>query len=44
MVSFFQAIAQNFLDTNITSTALCPGAVASAFVAAGDLEGNTLWN
>jgi len=42
VVSFSQAIAQKFLDTNITSTALCSGAVASGFVAAGDLEGNTL--
>ncbi|WP_204102488.1 MULTISPECIES: SDR family oxidoreductase [Spirulina sp. CCY15215] len=44
VVSFSQAIAQELADTNVTSTALCPGAVATGFVAAGDLEGNSLWD
>jgi short-subunit dehydrogenase len=44
VVSFSQAIAQELADTNITSTALCPGAVATGFVEAGDLEGNSLWD
>ncbi|MEO1210844.1 MAG: SDR family oxidoreductase [Cyanobacteria bacterium J06638_20] len=44
VVSFSQAIAQELSDTNVTSTVLCPGAVATGFVAAGDLEGNSMWN
>ncbi|MEA5468223.1 SDR family oxidoreductase [Spirulina sp. 06S082] len=44
VLSFSQAIAQELADTNITSTALCPGAVATGFVAAGNLEGNSLWD
>lgn len=44
VVSFSQAIAQELADTNVTSTALCPGAVATGFVSAGDLEGNSLWD
>lgn len=44
VVSFSQAIAQELAETNITSTVLCPGAVATGFVAAGDLEGNALWD
>ncbi len=44
VVSFSQAIAQELSETNITSTVLCPGAVATGFVAAGDLEGNSLWD
>ncbi|MBP0016380.1 MAG: SDR family oxidoreductase [Cyanobacteria bacterium SBLK] len=43
VLSFSQAIAQELADTNVTSTVLCPGAVATGFVAAGDLEGNSLW-
>lgn len=39
VVSFSQAIAQELADTHVTSTALCPGAVDTGFVAAGDLEG-----
>lgn len=42
--SFSQAIAQELSDTNVTSTALCPGAVATEFVAAGDLEGTSVWD
>jgi short-subunit dehydrogenase len=44
VVSFSQAIAQEFDGTNVTSTVLCPGAVATGFVAAGDLEGVDLWD
>ena len=41
--SFSQAIAQELSDTKITSTALCPGPVATGFVAAGNLDGVDLW-
>lgn len=44
VLSFSQAIARELAQTNVTSTALCPGAVATGFVAAGDLEGNSLWD
>ena len=44
VVSFSQAIAQEISDTNVTSTALCPGAVATEFVQTGNLEGNSMWD
>ncbi|MEO0376459.1 MAG: SDR family oxidoreductase [Cyanobacteria bacterium P01_A01_bin.17] len=44
VVSFSQAIAQELSNTNVTSTALCPGPVATGFVEAGDLEGTSTWN
>lgn len=44
VLSFSQSIAQELSDTNITSTVLCPGAVATGFVAAGDLEGIDMWD
>ncbi|MGD9107213.1 MAG: SDR family oxidoreductase [Desulfobacterales bacterium] len=44
VVSFSQAIAQELAGTNVTSTALCPGAVATGFVAAGDLDGIKAWD
>ena len=44
VVSFSQAIAQELSDTNVTSTVLCPGAVATGFVAAGDLDGVATWD
>ncbi|MBE9067031.1 SDR family oxidoreductase [Leptolyngbya cf. ectocarpi LEGE 11479] len=44
VVSFSQAIAQELSDTNVTSTVLCPGAVATGFVAASDLAGSNLWD
>lgn len=44
VISFSQAIAQELSDTNITSTALCPGAVATGFVKAGNLEGVDMWD
>lgn len=44
VVSFSQAIAQELDGTNVTSTALCPGAVATGFVKAGDLDGIEIWD
>ena len=44
VVSFSQAIAQELSDTNVTSTVLCPGAVATGFVAAGDLDSVAAWD
>jgi len=44
VVSFSQAITQELEGTNVTSTALCPGAVATGFVSAGDLEGIKVWD
>jgi short-subunit dehydrogenase len=44
VVSFSQAIAQELEGTNVTSTALCPGAVATGFVAASDLDGIKIWD
>lgn len=44
VVSFSQAIAQELSDTNVTSTVLCPGAVATGFVSAGDLDGVSTWD
>ncbi|MGJ8670439.1 MAG: SDR family NAD(P)-dependent oxidoreductase [Oceanococcus sp.] len=39
VVSFSQAIAEELSDTDISVTALCPGPVATGFVASGDLQG-----
>lgn len=44
VVSFSQAIAQELEGTNVTSTTLCPGMVATGFVAAGDLDGIKAWD
>jgi short-subunit dehydrogenase len=44
VVSFSQAIAQELEGTNVTSTALCPGTVATGFVEAGDLDGIKAWD
>ena len=44
VISFSQAIAQELSDTNVTSTVLCPGAVATGFLAAGDLDGVSMWD
>lgn len=44
ITSFTQAIAAEIEDSSVTITALCPGAVASGFVEAGDLEGVGLWD
>lgn len=43
VTSFTQAIAEEVAEHNITATALCPGAVATGFVEAGNLEGVDLW-
>ena len=45
VLSFSQAVDEELRSTgsNVTVTALCPGAVATEFVAASDLEGNDLW-
>jgi len=44
VVSFSQAIAKELEGTGVTSTALCPGPVATGFVKAGDLEGVDIWD
>lgn len=43
VTSFTQAIAEEVKEHNITVTALCPGAVTTGFVSAGDLEGVEVW-
>ena len=43
VTSFTQAIAQEVSEFNVTATALCPGAVETGFVNAGDLDGVELW-
>ena len=45
VVSFSQAIDEECrsVSANVTVTALCPGAVATEFVAAGDLAGVDVW-
>ena len=43
VVSFSQAVAEELSGTGVTCTALCPGAVDTGFVAAGDLEGAALF-
>ncbi|WP_444944836.1 SDR family NAD(P)-dependent oxidoreductase [Microbulbifer sp. ZKSA006] len=43
VTSFSQALAEELQGTGVTVTALCPGAVATGFVAAGDLQGVDIW-
>ncbi len=43
VTSFSQAVAEEVRDSNVTVTALCPGAVATGFVKAGNLEGVDVW-
>lgn len=43
VTSFTQAIAEEVREYNVTATALCPGAVATGFVAAGNLDGVDIW-
>lgn len=43
VVSFSQAISEELSGTGVTSTALCPGAVDTGFIAAGDLDGAALF-
>ena len=44
VTSFSQAVAEEISDTKVTVTALCPGAVDTGFVEAGDLEGLDAWD
>lgn len=44
VTSFTQAVAEEVSGYNITTTALCPGAVATGFVDAGDLQGLDAWD
>lgn len=44
VLSFSQAIAEELSGTGVTVTALCPGAVNTGFVAAGDLEGVAIFD
>ena len=39
VTSFTQAIAEEVAEHNVTATALCPGAVNTGFVEAGNLDG-----
>ena len=43
VTSFSQAVAEEVKENNVTVTALCPGAVATGFVEAGDLSGVDVW-
>ena len=43
VTSFSQAVAEEVREFGISITALCPGAVATDFVAAGDLQGVAVW-
>ena len=43
VTSFSQAVAEEVREFGISITALCPGAVATDFVAAGDLQGVAAW-
>jgi len=43
VTSFSQAIAEEVREFNVTVTALCPGTVATDFVATGNLEGLDAW-
>ncbi|MDC5811962.1 SDR family NAD(P)-dependent oxidoreductase [Vibrio europaeus] len=43
VTSFTQAIAEEVAQYNVTATALCPGAVTTGFVAAGNLDGVDIW-
>lgn len=44
VTSFSQAVAQEVSVSGVTVTALCPGAVATGFVAAGNLQGVAAWD
>lgn len=43
VTSFSQAVAEEVKDSGVTVTALCPGAVATGFVEAGNLDGVDVW-
>lgn len=44
VTSFSQAIAEEVAEYGVTVTALCPGAVETGFVAAGDLHDVAAWD
>lgn len=44
VTSFSQAVAEEISDSKVTVTALCPGAVDTGFVVAGDLQGLDAWD
>lgn len=43
VTSFSQAVAEEVREFGVTVTALCPGAVATGFVEAGNLQGVEAW-
>ncbi|MDG2938979.1 SDR family oxidoreductase [Bisgaard Taxon 10/6] len=43
VTTFSQAIAEEVRESGVTVTALCPGAVATGFVEAGNLQGSSAW-
>lgn len=43
VTSFSQAVAEEVREFGVTVTALCPGAVATGFVEAGNLQGVDAW-
>lgn len=43
VTSFTQAVAEEVREYGVTATVLCPGAVATGFVVAGDLQGVGVW-
>ncbi len=43
VTTFSQAIAEEVREFGVTVTALCPGAVVTGFVEAGNLEGSGAW-
>lgn len=43
VTSFTQAVAEEVREYNVTATALCPGAVATGFAAAGNLDDMDIW-
>jgi short-subunit dehydrogenase len=43
VTSFTQAVAEEVTVHGVTATALCPGAVATGFVEAGNLQGVEIW-
>ena len=44
VTSFSQAVAQEVSGSGVTVTVLCPGAVATGFVTAGNLQGVAAWD
>ncbi|WP_026960446.1 SDR family NAD(P)-dependent oxidoreductase [Aliagarivorans taiwanensis] len=44
VTSFSQALAEEVAELGVTVTALCPGAVKTGFVEAGNLDGVAVWD